>query len=175
MQKEKPDCYKCKWRGAVAGSAHSCCNHPKCSAVNGNSLLGLMSILGGARGGMPPMKTGLKVKGDPHGIRSGWFNHPFNFDPVWLEECDGFEVAEAAAKPILKSDPDISNIQVRLTKQNVAFLDELVVSETARIKVLQNRQGILNLVLRHYFVMRDTQNWSSLAEFSDMEEGKRTL
>jgi len=63
MKKEKPNCYECKHRGEVPGSAHSSCNHP----------------------------TGLKIKGNEHGIRSGWFNHPNNFDPVWLEECDGFE------------------------------------------------------------------------------------
>lgn len=85
---KKPNCYNCKWRGEVVGSAHSCCNHPKAKIETGN-LIGLLSILSG--GSMPPMKTELKVKGDPHGVRNGWFNHPLNFDPVWLEECNGFE------------------------------------------------------------------------------------
>jgi hypothetical protein len=34
------------------------------------------------------------VKGAAHGIKKGWFNFPFNFDPVWLENCDGFEKIE---------------------------------------------------------------------------------
>lgn len=55
-------CYECKFRGEVPGDAHSSC-------TNRNA----------------------KVVGDSHGIASGWFFHPFNFDPVWLEECDGFE------------------------------------------------------------------------------------
>ena len=88
---KKPDCYKCKWRGGVAGSAHSSCKHPKCKNIQDNPLLNIISILGSVRGGVPPIDTGLKVKGSGHGIRSGWFNHPLNFDPVWLEECDGFE------------------------------------------------------------------------------------
>ncbi|SCG82683.1 hypothetical protein DW1_1110 [Proteiniborus sp. DW1] len=58
----KPNCYKCKNRGSIAGSAHSCC-----------------------------IKIRAKVKGHEHGIKRGWFMWPFNFDPSWLLECDGFE------------------------------------------------------------------------------------
>ena len=94
MKNTKPDCYKCKWRGEVAGSAHSSCKHPKCKFINDNAVLTMLSILGSVRGGLPPVETGLKVKGNEYGIRSGWFNHPLNFDPVWLEECDGFEEEE---------------------------------------------------------------------------------
>lgn len=60
-----PDCYKCKWRGEVPGSAHSCCK-----------------------------KSGVRVAADSHGIRNGWFNFPSDFDPVWLGSCDGFESKE---------------------------------------------------------------------------------
>ena len=35
--------------------------------------------------------VGLNVVGNKHGIEQGWFNWPYNFDPVWLESCDGFE------------------------------------------------------------------------------------
>ena len=31
------------------------------------------------------------VRGNTHGVRSGWFIWPINFDPVWLEECTLFE------------------------------------------------------------------------------------
>ena len=37
------------------------------------------------------VSTTLHVKGDLTGIKRGWFNHPWNFDPIWLEECNGFE------------------------------------------------------------------------------------
>ena len=33
----------------------------------------------------------LNVVGHPRGIAKGWFNWPWNFDPVWLENCDGWE------------------------------------------------------------------------------------
>ena len=58
----KPNCYECKYRGEVPGSCHSSCGNTKTT-----------------------------VRGDLHGIKNGWFFHPFNFDPTWLEECDGFE------------------------------------------------------------------------------------
>jgi len=92
-QQKKTDCYECKWREDVSGSAHSRCNHPKSQLEH--PLLELNSIMSG--GHAPQLKTSLKVKGNEHGKKSGWFNHPLNFDPVWLEECDGFE-------PIIKSD-----------------------------------------------------------------------
>lgn len=31
------------------------------------------------------------VVGDEHGIKNGWFFHPFNFDPVWLQFCTAYE------------------------------------------------------------------------------------
>lgn len=55
-------CYSCKYRGNVPGDTHSCCMNPIAYAI-----------------------------GDEHGIRHGWFFHPYNFDPVWLRYCDGYE------------------------------------------------------------------------------------
>lgn len=65
MESMRNACYKCRHRGTVPGDAHSACSHP-------NSF-------------------NIGVKGDSHGIKSGWFLHPFNFDPTWLIACDGFE------------------------------------------------------------------------------------
>jgi len=59
--------------------------------VHADPLSELLQICGG----LPPVKVnGIKVVGNPHGIRSGWFTHPLNFDPRWLEECSGFEPKE---------------------------------------------------------------------------------
>jgi len=33
----------------------------------------------------------LNIKVHPYVVAQGWFNFPFNFDPRWLENCDGFE------------------------------------------------------------------------------------
>jgi hypothetical protein len=65
-------CYKCKYRGTVYYSCHSSCHHPD--------------------------KTELEVKGDAYGRRSGWFSFPVDFDPVWLESCNGFENKEPATE-----------------------------------------------------------------------------
>ena len=89
----KPNCYKCKWRGKISGDEHSCCNHPENETINKDPLIGLMSILGSV-GRAPPMQIGIEklgVKGNSHGIKNGWFNWPMNFDPIWLESCNGFE------------------------------------------------------------------------------------
>lgn len=33
----------------------------------------------------------LHIRAAELGVRKGWFVWPVNFDPVWLENCDGFE------------------------------------------------------------------------------------
>ncbi len=58
----KPDCYTCKHRQSLPGDCHSAC-------ANGAA----------------------RVKGKEHGIKHGWFFWPFNFDPIWLESCNGYE------------------------------------------------------------------------------------
>lgn len=69
-KKEKPDCYKCIHRRNLVGDVHSKCIHPSISERT--------------------FENPLNIKGNPHGIQKGWFNWPVNFDPVWLESCDGF-------------------------------------------------------------------------------------
>ena len=63
----KNKCYECEHRRSVPGDAHSSCAN-----------------------------KGAKVKGKEHGKKNGWFAWPYNFDPVWLEECDGFKGKEGA-------------------------------------------------------------------------------
>jgi hypothetical protein len=71
-----PDCYKCVHRLEVPGDAHSRCNN-----------------------------HAAKVEGNLHGIRSGWFLWPINFDPVWLEACDGFSNKPEDRTPRKELDP----------------------------------------------------------------------
>jgi len=75
METQKPNCYKCKWRGTIPRDYHSRCKHPKVQ-INDNSL------------------KELEIKGNPHGIKMGWFMWPANFDPIWLENCNGFEAKQ---------------------------------------------------------------------------------
>ena len=46
-----------------------------------------------------------KVKGNPIGIKGGWFKWPFNFDPVWLESCDGYSNKKKDKLPEQKFHP----------------------------------------------------------------------
>jgi len=69
MSDKKIDCYKCKFRRNIPGDCHSSCSHPN---VGENAV------------------EKLGIQGSPHGIRNGWFMWPFNFDPVWLQNCNGF-------------------------------------------------------------------------------------
>ena len=92
----KPNCYKCKHRGTVCGSVHSSCNHPSLKREEETSHEKLMNLL--AKSGRVPAcnknTKELNIKGSEYGISKGWFNFPSNFDPVWLENCDGFEEVE---------------------------------------------------------------------------------
>ena len=86
-QKQKPDCYKCQYRGTIPGDAHTICHHPLVKQ-DSNSFGALVDMLSGKNN---DAAKELNIKGDQHGIRSGWFMWPANFDPVWLENCDGFK------------------------------------------------------------------------------------
>jgi len=97
---KKPDCYKCKWRREVPGSAHSSCAHPSMQALAADplgQLLGTLASVGRSApiSGQSMVQDAIRVKANQRGIERGWFNHPWNFDPVWLEECSGFENKES--------------------------------------------------------------------------------
>lgn len=81
MSKGKPNCYECKWRRNIRGDCHSECKHPKAFLTMARSL-GRQQI---------PDDQILTIEGSAHGARNGWFAWPINFDPIWLESCNGFE------------------------------------------------------------------------------------
>ena len=100
--KKNHDCYKCIHRGTVAGDCHSQCHHPETGERSeGASLMGaahgrfdplIMMLLGKdgiAKGLQAKQKLGIKL--NPHGVESGWASWPYNFDPVWVDECHGYE------------------------------------------------------------------------------------
>ena len=76
-----PKCYSCKYRGCVPGDAHSCCKYP-------GTETGIFDMFSSKNA---EIAGKLSIKANAHGIRSGWFMWPVNFDPVWLENCDGYE------------------------------------------------------------------------------------
>ncbi len=90
---KNPDCYKCIYRQAIPGNAHSTCKHPESGSDN---QIGLMfAILAGVGRAKPQLNTRgilkLQIDGDMYSVKMGWFNWPYCFDPVWLRNCDGFQ------------------------------------------------------------------------------------
>lgn len=85
-------CYKCKFHGSVAGDTHSCCNHPEAGLKNADPLLKILAISASVTTPViSPTAKKLGIQANQHGVMSGWFNWPFNFDPIWLTNCKGFE------------------------------------------------------------------------------------
>ena len=87
----KPNCYNCIHRRDIPGDAHSQCTHPKSGNDGDDPIMALISIFGKHSGLSGAFPNELNIRGNPHGERMGWFIWPANFDPVWLENCDGFE------------------------------------------------------------------------------------
>ena len=83
----KPNFYDCKYRRDIPGDAHSSCNHPLLNGKDNNPFGAMVEMLSGK---FNKAAHELNIKGNPHGIRSGWFFWPANFDPTWLESCNGF-------------------------------------------------------------------------------------
>lgn len=72
---EKPNCYKCKHRQEVPGSAHS-----KCDSLAPE--IGIAVMIGN-----------VTIKGlglNPVGVKGGWANWPLDFDPIWVNHCPFF-------------------------------------------------------------------------------------
>ena len=87
----KPNCYECKYRDNLPGNAHSCCRNPAIPNKDSNEFGALCQLLSGE---FSAAAAKLNIRGNAHGIRSGWFMWPADFDPVWLENCDGFKQRE---------------------------------------------------------------------------------
>lgn len=66
---DAPLCYMCKYRRNIPGDAHSLC-------------AGAIAV--------------DQVTANAHGVRSGWFWWPFNFDPIWLESCGNYSPVATA-------------------------------------------------------------------------------
>lgn len=90
----KPKCYSCIYRGNIEGNAHSRCNHPE-NKKSDNPLAEVLAIFAGVGRAAPIANINalkkLNIQADAYGIQRGWFNWPYNFDPVWLRNCDGYK------------------------------------------------------------------------------------
>ena len=81
----KPNCYECQYRRSIPGDAHSECVHPRLSEID--RIITGFALLSGQQSSA--MKR-LNISADSYGIKKGWFYWPLNFDPAWLETCNGF-------------------------------------------------------------------------------------
>ena len=88
-------CFECKYnrRGFTA---HRSCHHPDIEHVHKDEGMGLMAAVAGVFGTttISASYSKLNLKVTPHGLRMGWFNWPWDFDPTWLEHCDGYKPKE---------------------------------------------------------------------------------
>lgn len=88
----KPNCYECKYRYPVPGDAHSRCGHPVVNGKDGNLFDVIMMAI---KGELQTVMDKLQIRCiSDHAVRSGWFMWPLNFDPIWLESCNGFTKKE---------------------------------------------------------------------------------
>lgn len=76
---QAPNCYQCAHRQSLAGSAHSSCN-----ALGNQGILIAPVFMAGKS---EVKAADLHIKANTHGVRSGWFFWPLNFDPAWLQVC----------------------------------------------------------------------------------------
>ena len=81
----KPDCYECAHRRDLINNAHSQCVHPDTF----KEMPHFMAKVAGSRRAYTDGAQPLHIDAVPHGLTSGWFAWPLNFDPVWLLNCDG--------------------------------------------------------------------------------------
>lgn len=92
------NCYECEFQGELMGSAHSRCNHPAACKAGKDPLMEAMSILASVGRVGPTINVDaaaeLGIIANPTGVKRGWFNWPYNFDPVWLLSCNGFKQKE---------------------------------------------------------------------------------
>lgn len=80
----KHNCYTCKHRRNVPGSAHSSCQIEDLD----ERILTILAIEVARAGG-----NFKNIKLNGHGMLNGWAFWPLDFDPVWVEHCNFYESA----------------------------------------------------------------------------------
>lgn len=87
----KPNCYQCEYRRSLSWDSHSRCVHPAIEMDTTDIIKAFMPFMDpGAVLKWLKARKALSIVGNDHGIQNGWFNWPFNFDPIWLIHCEGF-------------------------------------------------------------------------------------
>ncbi len=81
-----PNCYNCKHRRNIPGSAHSQCVAVR---VGDGSFPTIFELaLASRKFELIDKSTNEPlIKLNPHGVENGWAMWPVNFDPVWVDNC----------------------------------------------------------------------------------------
>ena len=89
------DCENCVYRGNVPNSVHSSCRHPRALELISFSedLFKHLKRLTNDLQLSPMYELDLKVNEEyrEYAIENGWVTWPFNFDPRWITNCNGYE------------------------------------------------------------------------------------
>ena len=81
-ESSKPNCRVCVFqaRSQVSTGHHISCQHP---SVAGDPVDQIVNLVANT--------PKIQVIGDQMAIQKGWFSWPLDFDPTWLESCNGFK------------------------------------------------------------------------------------
>lgn len=87
------DCRKCKYRGrAGSNTLHSKCCHPVVDQImSDHDALGIVFDNFSLHNKVTSGLWGLNIEVEPSAVANGWCYWPFNFDPIWVKECNGFK------------------------------------------------------------------------------------
>ena len=82
-------CHTCQHHKPVPDTDNCACNHPWLDSKN----TAMAQLMVQKMGECKMVNEGVEffVKINQQGIDSGAANWPIDFDPVWLEECTGYE------------------------------------------------------------------------------------
>jgi len=98
IARKAPSCKtrRCVHQRGIPGDCHIECAYPIIKDNITELFSDVFRILDGRGGPRCTLNSIMKqmgVRGDETGIKNGWFNWPFNFDPMWLICCAKFEEA----------------------------------------------------------------------------------
>lgn len=77
------NCGNCKYSQNIAGNTHISCRYPLLS-YSESTKISMLSMINPVMFNDVLSKT-FGFTGNMHGIQSGWFMFPENFDPSWIE------------------------------------------------------------------------------------------
>lgn len=91
------NCHKCKHHDTNLGTYHLICKHPKVGLSDSadNPLANVLAIFASVHRCPPQVDAdtaiSMGITISEHGLRNGWANWPWNFDPIWIKTCNCYE------------------------------------------------------------------------------------